>query len=1213
MTSSSMSSSSSSASPSPPRPPNGRGAVAGGASQISSGSPPNGSTTAGAKNLDVDVSRPSGLVPPTDLQTGTSSSSTAPQTLLEVQKTVTVDREDLADLLKFPHYDTGTPVWIPDDAHGYIPGKAVEPTNQQTGMLLVKPVEIDKDTGREVVGVAGKDDGSCAVENKLYHARDQVRARPDPFVSKEDCTSLTHLDDANILENLRRRYFAGDIYTFTSSVLLAVNPYRDVSHLYTTELKRKYVNIGSAHTLPPHPYSLADMAYRQLQISGNQAMVISGESGAGKTETAKIVMSCLADRSRTGEAQASDIQNKILNGANPILESIGNATTVRNGNSSRFGKYNALCFNAVGNLVGAEVRTYLLESSRVVAFGQGERTYHVFYELLFGCDAGMREKLELDAETPYRLLYGNGHTELGNLPQFRDDTGNMKVLDDGLEGIGFTPEERLQIYQSIAGIVHLGEVEFKTVQDDKDQDVSQCTDLKHLKIGAKLCGFDSEALEEVFLTRKMMIEKKELGVFKKEIFTVPRSAQQAVATQQSLLKMLYKRIFHLICDQINKSVHGGDRQKNTKQCGILDIYGFECLQVNSFEQVCINLANERLQQFFVQNVLTAEQALYKKEGLKWEDVVLPDADPVINCISSIFMRLDDHNMQAAKNRPTTDQKFTEECHRVLGLGGIFREPKRGKNVSKENQLRMEHGFVIQHYAGEVTYQTQDFLEKNNAKLVGDAECLIRDAANPTVAKCADLSACQVGQSHFNSVARKYLRDLEALMDTLKSCSLHYIRCFKPNVKQKPTDWNGNVMLDQMRQSGTIELVQIMHDGYPHRCPFQDLADRFQKDMPEDFRQLDSRAFVDVLMQAFSEQLRWKDWTIGTTRLFLKAGKLAVLESLSAEGIGPEIADKLRRHMRKKRLKKVLWTVRACVYMKRLMKRTRSDGLRYALVKCCRVYVKLMRWYKKIRVRRSKDKISLMLNHIVPMFVQLIKLKNKAKKMIKMKNFYNLKLSRSVLLMWQDLASEERLKREEEERLAEEQRKQDEELERAYAEMLARRNKGTGGTTTAQINNKPSTTTSTIPVPNDTPTTTSSSSTHPTPHVHGTSEANPNSLSDSKITIGTPTDSTSLQDNDLNLDKISGSTLAPATHNKVAPSPSEMSVSSVPTDAGSEANKALRAEMEEFERKKAEYERKKQQDMEAGKRGNGEVETRNGTIEARKREAERRKEIQRRDQ
>eukprot|EP00392_Amoebophrya_sp_AT5.2_P015814 g16032.t1 len=778
-------------------------------------------------------------------------------------------------------YEEGSSIWARCPEHGY--ASAVVSSVLDEEYVEAKMVE----------------GGAAAVKLQISS---QVRTRPVPFKAADDCTSLTHLDDANILENLRERYLSGSIYTFTSSVLLAVNPYRDVSHLYTPEIKRKYVNIGSAHTLPPHPYALADMAYRYLHIQGNQALVISGESGAGKTETAKIVMSALADRSRTGEAQASDIQNRILNGANPILEAIGNATTKRNGNSSRFGKYNALCFNAVGNLVGAEVRTYLLESSRVVNFGKMERTYHVFYELLFGCDEEMRAELHLDPKKDYKLLC-QGHCAVGDLPKFRQDAENFKLFDDGLAGIGFSTEERRNIYKCIAGIIHLGEVGFHTVTNAENQDTAACADAdrENLARGAELCGFDAAKLEDVFVKKAMAIKRKEQGVEKTECYSVARTAEQAAAIQQSLLKMLYKRVFHLICDQINRSLYGGEGQKKSKHIGILDIYGFECLDQNSFEQVCINLANERLQKFFVQNVLSAEQVLYQKEGLPWEDVTLPDADPVLNCISTVFTTLDDHNARLAKNQPTTDQKyetylfvFTEDCHRKLGLGGIFQEPKRGKNVAKENILRMSDGFVIQHYAGEVVYHTADFLEKNNAKLVGEAECLIRDSTNPTVEKCTDQAACQPGQNNFNSVARKYLRDLDSLMETLESCHLHYIRCFKPNVQQQAGLWNGSVMLEQMRQSGTIELVKIMHDGYPHRTPFQDLAERFQPIMPPAFRNLDARTFVETLMLAFDE-LKPRDWTIGMTRLFMKAGKLAILEGLSADGIGPEIVEKLKKH------------------------------------------------------------------------------------------------------------------------------------------------------------------------------------------------------------------------------------------------------------------------------------------------------------------------------
>ncbi|CAD7970485.1 unnamed protein product [Amoebophrya sp. A25] len=958
-----------------------------------------------------------------------------------------------------PFYKVGAPVWVAHAEDGYTPGTITtvpEATTPEGGTPEGGKPEGGKG-GPLVVQI------SSGGSKEILDAETEIRDRPDgEFLTADDCTSLTHLDDANILENLRARYLAGSIYTFTASVLLAVNPYSDVSHLYTKDIKRKYVNIGSAHTLPPHPYSLADMAYRQLQQHGNQALVISGESGAGKTETAKIVMSCLADRSRTGESQASDIQNKILNGANPILESIGNATTVRNGNSSRFGKYNALCFNAVGNLVGAEVRTYLLESSRVVLFGDGERTYHVFYEMLwgypqlqpkdadeFGDPKAAFAELGLDPERRYKLLYGSITNDAdAKLPQFRKDPENFQILDTGLADIGFSAKERRELYAAYAGIIHLGDVQFITVADKEGQDVSAIEPSTEncLEQGAKLCGFDATKLRDVFLKRAMVIKRKEQGVEKTEHYTVPRSAEQAAATQQSLLKMLYKRLFHLICEQINKSVHGGESQKRAKHIGILDIYGFECLQVNSFEQVCINLANERLQQFFVEKVLTAEQVLYAKEGLPWEDVTLPDAGPVLNCVSSVFATLDDHNMRLTRNQPTTDQKFTEECHRKLGLAGIFREPKRGKNVSKAQSLRMSDGFVIAHYAGEVTYTTKGFLEKNNAKLVGDAECLIRDAQdNGMIQKCTDLSACQLGQSSFTSVARKYLRDLDLLMDTLASCNLHYIRCFKPNVQQKPKQWNGGVMLEQMKQSGTVELVKIMHDGYPHRCVFQDLAERFQPIMPAEFRDLDPRSFVEVMMIAFSDELKRKHWTLGTTRLFLKAGKLAVLEKMTGEDIGEELVAKLRKHIRRQKLQRCFTTVKICLYLPKVMRRTRNDNLRFALVRCCRVYVRLMRWYRIIRVRRSKDRMCLLLHRVIPLFVTVTKWVKIARKRVKGKHQFEKTIQKSVFLMWQDLASEERLAREEQARLEADQKRKDEELERAYQEMLARRNKDGGAT------------------------------------------------------------------------------------------------------------------------------------------------------------------------
>jgi len=736
--------------------------------------------------------------------------------------------------------------------------------------------------------------------------------------------------------------------------------------------------------------------------------------------------------------------------------------------------------------MGAEIRTYLLESCRVVGFSPGERTYHVFYELLFGASDTKTRFKGLEPERKYRLLYhhssdGNDHEpEITPMPEFRRDKENFEILDKGLDGIGFTSDERERIYRALAGLIFLGEVKLVTVQDKQGQDVCavEKTTKTDLETGAELLGFPAEKLTELLQIRWMVIKRKEAGVEKSESYTVPRTAEQGQATLQSLVKMLYKRIFDLVTEKINSSLHGGEGQKKARQIGVLDIYGFECLQSNSFEQLCINLANERLQQFFIERVLLSEQTLYTKEGLVWEDIPLPSADPVLKTIATVFNILDDHNMRLTRNQPTNDEKFTEECHRKLGLGGIFLEARKSKKLPMKTAksapaLRPQHGFLINHYAGEVTYQTTDFwLEKNNSKLVGDAEVLIRDSTCTLVSRCSDKTACLLGGSSFTSVARKYLRDLDVLMKTLGECSLHYIRTFKPNVQQKATKWQGGVMLEQMRQSGTVELVRIMHDGYPHRCPFQDLATKFEpiKDqLPAEFRSLDPRTFVEALMRAFSEELRLKDWTIGTTKLFLKAGKLAVLEKLSQseDAISGEIIEKLKGYIRRKKLRRCLTAVKICCYLPKLMRRTRSDALGASLVKSVRIYVRLMRHHIRIRRRKAVNKLVPMLHTIVPQYLATYRWLNRARDMIKKKRIanshYDTVIQKSVFQMWWDIATEERRKREEEARLEAEQRRKDEELERAYEEMMARKRAKTeknSGTNVGQVTSDRSATKST---------------------------------------------------------------------------------------------------------------------------------------------------------
>eukprot|EP00392_Amoebophrya_sp_AT5.2_P002355 g2360.t1 len=759
-------------------------------------------------------------------------------------------------------------------------------------------------------------------------------------VGKPDCTSLTFLDEANILDNVRRRYQEDQIYTFTGAVLFAVNPYKPV-YLDTDQKRLEYKHLTSIHAKPPHPYALADLAYRQLLCDKeSQAMVISGESGAGKTETAKIVMKFLGERSRTEQSQAASVQENILSAASPLLESFGNATTIRNGNSSRFGKYNNLCFNPVGSLVGAEVRTYLLEKSRVLNSCPDERTYHVFYEMF----AGSKDLNEffLRPTQSYKLLQTRAAS--------REDAENFRVLEKGLEFINLK-ESAGDVFALLAALIHLGECEFVG-----EWEMPQLNNSEEFTYACDLAGFDDRNLVDSLTILSNVIARRD-----KDSFVVQRlNRDQANGALQSLIKILYARLFDFIVEKVNKAMEIGEEHRN--YIGILDIYGFECLQTNSLEQLCINLANERLQQFFVEKVLVAEQDWYQREGLQWTAIPLPDAEPVLTDIKFVLGSLDDYNKQAAKGlQAATDEKFCESLHNARRTN--VKEPFIGRKSKRKLALAKNAGFVINHYAGEVEYETWNWIEKNNTSLKQATEQAIRASVSPLVKQLADENACQLVPDvapSATTIGKKYVTNLEQLMSTLEGCSLHYIRCFKPNAEQLPGKFNGQIVLDQMIQSGTIELVRMMHDGYPNRVPFGDLMQRFLPLLPPEFQGLDARMFVEALMVAF--EVPKSEWTTGTTRLFLKAGRMAVLEALRANGASADgaVLAKLRKTVWKKKLRRCLWAVRFTLYVKSLMKDVRQRALVTGLARAAHNYVRLRRWLLRARFyikERRKDSLA----------------------------------------------------------------------------------------------------------------------------------------------------------------------------------------------------------------------------------------------------------------
>jgi len=757
-----------------------------------------------------------------------------------------------------------------------------------------------------------------------------------------DSTALVHMNDAAILDNLKRRHGQDNIYTYTASVLLAVNPYKRIEALYGEDQCERYKgkHIGA---LPPHPYAIADTSYRLLhREKKNQAILISGESGAGKTETAKIVMQHLAHASGTGSAKASSIQDRVLK-AQPILESFGNAATLRNSNSSRFGKYNRLFFDDTGLLIDAGITTYLLESSRVVAHAERERTYHVLYEMLSGADDAMLQRFHLERTFPYRLLHSTGKP----LEGFQEsDKENYHRLREAMKTVGLSDDQIDGTLQILAGLVHLGDIAIednsgavqmvKAPRENSPDNEEVQLDENRLHWAAELLGIDALELGGTLKRRRIKVPGR------KSVLEVSRTTSLFKQALHSFIKAIYKRLFDQIVDIINASFKDGallpqddddvdlsDVANSRKHIGILDIYGFERLQKNSFEQLCINLANERLQQCFVENVLKAEQELYKREALEWKDLAVPDSTPVLTCISYIFNQLDDFSSRLARGleKDGTDERFCEkvttEATKDPSMAQVLKRPAVG-GAGRSRRLTaaptsLNEFFTVKHYAGIVEYSTTGWLNKNNDRLLAECEELIADSSSHAVKALADDEDDENRQkAQFRSISKKYMIDLQALLTTLDSSSLHYIRCFKPNEKKKPRIFEEEMVLDQIVQCGTIELVKIMHDGYPNRCLFGEVEDRFKKMLPDSFQRYGTRTFIEALMLAYD--VPPDEWALGMSRLFLKAGQLQKLENMRSEGATPS-ADKLKAIVSaiiRKRWMRAIHAARFCNYVPKLI-------------------------------------------------------------------------------------------------------------------------------------------------------------------------------------------------------------------------------------------------------------------------------------------------------
>uniref|UniRef100_H0XC39 Unconventional myosin-VIIb n=1 Tax=Otolemur garnettii TaxID=30611 RepID=H0XC39_OTOGA len=696
---------------------------------------------------------------------------------------------------------------------------------------------------------------------------------PNSAQGVDDMIRLGDLNEAGMVRNLLIRYRQHKIYTYTGSILVAVNPFQMLP-LYTVEQVRLYYNRQMGE-LPPHVFAIANTCYFNMQRSKrDQSCIISGESGAGKTETTKLILQFLAMVS----GQHSWIEQQVLE-ANPILEAFGNAKTIRNDNSSRFGKYIDIYFNPSGVIEGARIEQFLLEKSRVCRQAPEERNYHIFYSMLLGMRAQDKELLCLGMPSEYHYLTMGNCTSYEGLNDAKDYAhvcSAMKILQ-------FSNSETWDLSKLLAAILHLGNVEFVAAVFE-NLDSSDVGETPAFPTVMKLLEVQHQALRDCLIKHTILI----CG----EYVTRPLNITQAIDRRDAFAKGIYGHLFLWIVRKINTVIFtppDQDPKHARRAIGLLDIFGFENFQNNSFEQLCINFANEHLQQFFVQHVFTMEQEEYRSEGIAWDYIHYTDNRPTLDLLAlkpvSIISLLDEES----RFPQGTDITMLQKLNSVHANNKAFLQPK---NIHDTR-------FGIAHFAGEVYYQAEGFLEKNRDVLSTDILTLVHSSKNKFLREIFNLELAETklgrgtirqakaGSQLFKStdsakrpstLAGQFKQSLDKLIKILTNCQPYFIRCIKPNEYKKPLLFDRELCLRQLRYSGMMETVLIRKSGFPIRYSFAEFSQRFRVLLPSDVRAQLKDKFREMTIGIADTCLGTdKDWKVGKTKIFLKDDQDSLLE------------------------------------------------------------------------------------------------------------------------------------------------------------------------------------------------------------------------------------------------------------------------------------------------------------------------------------------------
>ncbi|KAJ4379409.1 Myosin type-2 heavy chain 1 [Didymella sp. IMI 355093] len=804
-------------------------------------------------------------------------------------------------------YDIGTRAWQPDTTEGWVASEVTDKQIEGDKVKLVFQLESGESKTIETT-LAGIQTGNDPNLPPLMN--------PAMLEASDDLTNLSHLNEPAVLQAIKLRYLQNEIYTYSGIVLIATNPFARVDSLYVPGMVQVYAGKQRSYGAP-HLFAIAEEAFADmLRDQKNQTIVVSGESGAGKTVSAKYIMRYFATREspdnpgkRRGKIDSmSETEEQIL-ATNPIMEAFGNAKTTRNDNSSRFGKYIEIMFNKQTDIIGAKIRTYLLERSRLVFQPLKERNYHIFYQLVAGATDAERQELSLKSVEEFSYLNQGSAPVIDGM----DDKAEFEATKSSLTKIGVPQETQSQIFRLLAALLHIGDVKITATRTDSNL----APDEPALVKACGLLGIDATNFAK-WTVKKQLITRGEKIVSN-------LTQQQAIVVRDSVAKFIYSSLFDWLVERTNESLATEEVLSQAHSfIGVLDIYGFEHFAKNSFEQFCINYANEKLQQEFNAHVFKLEQEEYMREQIEWKFIDFADNQPCIDLIEGKLGILSLLDEESRLPMGSDEQFVTKLHHNYSGdKHRFYKKPRFGKSA-----------FTVCHYAVDVTYESDGFIEKNRDTVPDEHMEVLRSSSNKFLIEILDVASSireketapaakpgaavsagrRIATNRKPTLGGIFKSSLIELMATINSTDVHYIRCIKPNEAKAAWQFDGPMVLSQLRACGVLETVRISCAGYPTRWTYEEFALRYYMLVPSSGWTPEIRDMAKAILNKAlgnSKNDGTDKYQMGLTKIFFRAGMLAFLENLRTARLN-DAAIMIQKNLRAKYYRRIYLEMREAI-------------------------------------------------------------------------------------------------------------------------------------------------------------------------------------------------------------------------------------------------------------------------------------------------------------